>query len=375
MLVGLALCGQATAATTTTTVTSTTTTPLGIPFTPVKGHPCVPNSATFYMQCAALAPGQVQPPAASFSQFGVDSYTGVSPGINAAFDCSYLPLGSKGWRAYQVHEWTAAGKHTCFVYESYANRAEYGYGAGQADARTALRDMSELGVPSYVPIRFAVDTPASAGGVRMYFLGAKSIVGTRVGAYGSYYVTSGLESAGITTPRADWQTVAWSYGHRSAACLYQSSINHYYDGASVDFDTASCTDWGQYPFNYKPPIICFGKKAAGSKTCRKAHEQVRHWQKAADSSQKAFKARNCPKVTKSLRKLNQRWNWFWLQLQHHPQTKRAKRQRALEATGSAREKAQKQVKKRACVTFSSRIVYFKGKITQIEHKYGSQQKS
>lgn len=345
-----------------------------MPQTPIPGHPCVPNSASYYMQCAGNAPGKpVTTP--GFSLFGVDSYGASNPGINAAFDCSYVPIGSKGWTFSGIQNWVHAGKHVCFVWESYATRAEYGYGAGRSDAFVAAHELAQLGVPAYVPIRFAVDTPASEAAVESYFQGAKSAIGARTGAYGSFYVTSGLEAKGITTPTTDWQTVAWSNSNRGRSCLYQSSINHIYQGSSVDFDDATCANYGQYPFKYVPLIVCFGPKAAGSKTCRKAHAQVRKWERAEAASQRVFKHRSCAKLQKTLHKLNQRWNWYWLQLTHHPGVKTAKRKAAEAATYRARAKVQKLFKTRACLVFGGRVSYFRSKIKSLEAKYGSNQKA
>jgi hypothetical protein len=332
---------------------------------------CTPGN--YYMQCAANAPGQTPPTqlGATAGTFGVDSYGAANPGIAATFDCTYLSgsPGGKDWTASGRAAWVARGKKTCVVWETYANRAEFGYGAGQDDARAARAEAAAVGFPTYVPIRFAVDTDTSAANVAAYFEGVKSILGDRTGAYGSYTIVTGLEARGITTPRNDWQTIAWSYGNRSRACLYQSSINDTLDGESVDYDTASCADFGQDPYAQTPKTVCFGKHAQGSKACQAIHADVRKWQAAVKSSNGAYDARGCVALTKTRNTLNARWDWFWTQLREHPKVKTAYRKAALASTGRAVNSVRRVITGRACLTFSGRVSYFTALIQATERKY------
>jgi hypothetical protein len=212
------------------------------------------------MQCAAGATG-IAPPVSgrlgAGALYGVDSYGALPSYINAHFDCTYLSgyPGGKDWTYEARASWVGRGKGACEVWETSATRAYDGYSAGQSDARAAAYESARVGFPTYVPIRFAVDTEASGASIRSYFQGVHSILGSRTGAYGSYYVITGLESYGLITPRTAWQTVAWSYGHRSNACLYQASINNWLDGHSVDSDYATCQDYGQEPVTQAKPNL------------------------------------------------------------------------------------------------------------------------
>lgn len=369
--------GAAVAATTSTTQTTTTaatsssTVPAGLPTGACTG-------SRYAMQCAFNAPGQqTRPLASAFSLFGVDTYGAGNPGIAATFDCSYESgsPGGKDWTSSGIHGWTGRGKKTCVVWETYANRAEYGCGAGHDDAFRARAEAAQLGFPAYVPIRFAVDTDTSSAAVRPYFQCAKQVLLNRTGVYGSYRVVVGLEAAGITTPATDWQTLAWSFGSRSRACLYQSSINRVLDGASVDFDQATCPNFGQYPYTPPAPrIVCFGKHAQGNATCRKVHASIRKYQGASSSSGRAYKKRGCVALVSLRNKLNARWDFFW----NHTHVKRlevkakqASRQRALTATGHAVNGVRRTITGRECLTFSSRVAYFNAKIETTEKRYGS----
>lgn len=349
--------------------TSTSTIPSGLPPGACQGN-------NYAMQCKGSHPtGVGRPkPTAGLSVFGVDSYGAANSGINANFDCSYLSgsPGGKDWTGSGVRAWAGRGKHVCFVWETYANRAEYGYGAGQDDARRARDELASFGVPTSVPIRFAVDTDTSASAVIRYFEGVKSIIGGRTGVYGSYRIVTGLERAAITTPGTDWQTVAWSFGARSRACLYQSSINHLLDGESVDFDQATCANYGQYPYTPPAPrIVCFGKHAQGNATCRRVHAQIRAWQKAASSSSGAYRARRCTQLVALRNALNRRWDWFWNHTRRRliVKGKQTSRLRALKATGRAVNGVRRTITGRSCLTFSGRAAYFQAKIKTTEAKY------
>lgn len=234
--------------TTSTTISSTSTSSLG--------YPC--NPANWAMQCNGAAAEQAPPPNLGVSPtdvFGIDTYTGGNV-ASGAFDCSYVYLAGKGWTGAALNAWHAAGKPTCAVFEQGAAQAEDGFGQGQADAHYSLDWANSVGMPSYAPIFFAVDTDAAASSVSSYFAGVHSVLGSRTGAYGSYFVIAGLEADHLITPNTAWQTLAWSAGRVGNACLYQRAIPEmggtFVNGAWVDLDTARCANWGQWPLA-KPP--------------------------------------------------------------------------------------------------------------------------
>lgn len=348
--------------------------PAGLPSGACQG-------SNYAMQCKGSTPPRSAAPThptATPSVFGVDSYGAANSGIAANFDCSYLSgsPGGKDWTASAIRSWTARHKSVCVVWETYANRAEYGYESGQIDARRARAEAAELGIPTYVPVRFAVDTDTSASAVLSYFQGVKSIIGGRTGVYGSYRVVAGLESAQVTTPAADWQTVAWSNGARGRACLYQSSINHVLNGASVDYDNATCANFGQYPYSPPAPkLVCFGKGATPKNaTCRKITAQVASDQRASASSRRAYKARGCGPLVTLRDRLNARWSWFW----NHTHVKRLEakakqpsRFRALAATARAVNGVRRTITGRECVVFSSRGVNYDAKIAALRKQYSA----
>lgn len=190
--------------------------------------------------------------------FGIDTYNGGNP-ASGSFDFSYVPLDGKGWDPGQIQQWHNDGKSVGTVFESSSTRAYDGRAAGQSDGRYALDWANSVGMPSTVPIFFAVDTDATAAAVAQYFLGVHDILGGRTGAYGSYDVVEGLDHTyHLITPSTSWQTLAWSRGLVGDSCLYQRAIPEMngtlINGAWVDLDTSRCTNFGQWPsVPLKPP--------------------------------------------------------------------------------------------------------------------------
>ena len=340
---------------------------------PSKACSDIHSGTGYLMQCGAYATGQVSAGLTPLGLylFGTDTYGSSNPGTSANFNCTYLSgeNGGKDWTRAGLDAWHARGKPTCAVWETYATRAEDGYDAGVSDAINARDEAANLGIPTYSAIRFAVDTDTSAASVASYFRGAKSILGSRTGAYGSYYVIAGLENDGITTPRTDWQTLAWSYGNWGWACLEQVSINDWLDGESVDYDRARCANWGQEPYVQPPTIICFGKHAQGNATCRKVHAKVVAWQRAVASSIAVYRARGCVVAVADRNTLQGRWLWFHNALKAHPKVKRAKRERALAATGRALNRTRGHVHKADCIVFANRASYYSDKIARLKKEY------
>jgi hypothetical protein len=266
-VLALAGCGGHHHATSTTTATTTTAPPQ--PPVPLKGIPC--TASNYAMQCAgAAAIAAPNPPKGLLSvpavpiTYGTDTNGGAATIAGSSlthFDCSYLSgVPGKDWTTGDLAAWHAQGKPTCVVFEQSASQAENGYDQGVRDAHAALAEANSLGIPSYVPIHFAVDTGASGLAVKDYFLGTKAVLGlARNGAYGSYFVIRDLVEWGIITNEGAWQTRAWSEGLVwPQGCEYQYAIppmaNTSIDGEGVDLDISRCVDWGQWPYAAAPPV-------------------------------------------------------------------------------------------------------------------------
>lgn len=146
----------------------------------------------------------------------------------------------------------AHGLAVGFVEETTASRAAAGFDAGRADAVAANQVGDALGVPDWVPIRYAVDFDASGPQVQPYFEGALSAAGRPVSSYGSYRVTEHLANEGLTV--LPWQCAAWSgtgqgsggtrQGRRLSAhaCLFQ--LVGYVLGDTSDANDVLAADWG-----------------------------------------------------------------------------------------------------------------------------------
>lgn len=153
---------------------------------------------------------------------GVD-YSWARPGgatlknAGKAFAVRYLypdGQGGKGLDASELADLQGNGIEVPVVYESYAGRAKEGHDAGVADAKTAQDALSSLGLPTGMPIYFAVDfdaTPDDQVAIDDYLRGAASVITLdRVGIYGGYYPVKRAHDNG--TAKWFWQTYAWSGG-------------------------------------------------------------------------------------------------------------------------------------------------------------------
>jgi hypothetical protein len=216
--------------------------------------------------------------------FGVD-YTGpASPatlaklvGQNVKFVCRYVaPIDAIfNWKrvtADEVAAVKAAGLDVVLVFESSAQRALGGGGAGFTDAQVAYLAAIDVGL-SGAPIYFAVDfdiidyaptlanTPENAraklGPVAAYFDSARTAIGrSRVGAYGGYWAIKRLFDAGLIA--YGWQTYAWSGGQwDSRAHIRQYKNGQTLAGISVDFNNAMFDDFGQWkaPIPKPAPVL------------------------------------------------------------------------------------------------------------------------
>jgi hypothetical protein len=165
--------------------------------------------------------------------------------VGAKFVMRYFsPDASKNLTKADVTNYTAGGLETGVVWESTAGRATAGHAAGVADAQAAEARRKAVGLPSDMPIHFAVDQDTSWASVQPYFDGAISVLGIkRVGAYGGVRIIDGAYGHGL---RYLWQTIAWSGGVQSPhTTLYQHGGTTL--GGGADWDTALVADYGQYP--------------------------------------------------------------------------------------------------------------------------------
>ena len=147
----------------------------------------------------------------------------------------------------ELESYRAEGLDVGFVWEDYANAALSGETQGVTDAQKALNQANALGVPSNVPIYFAVDfdtTPAQQTQIDAYLKGVASVIGAdRVGVYGSFYVMERCSTNG--TAKWFWQTLAWSGGQQfSGNHIYQDGNSAFNKGADVD--EVKQSNWGQW---------------------------------------------------------------------------------------------------------------------------------
>lgn len=155
--------------------------------------------------------------------------------------------GGKGLDASELQDLQAHGIEVPVVYESYAARAKEGRAAGHADARTAQAALQAVGLPTGMPIYFAVDYDAPEGDqgiIDKYLRGAADVIGAdRVGVYAGYWVVKRCKENG--TAKWLWQTYAWSGGNvLDGIHLYQYRNGQDLNGA-VDFNKSLQENYGQ----------------------------------------------------------------------------------------------------------------------------------
>jgi len=243
----------------------------------VNGHHCTPHDEA--LQCVlppapkpTPPPGPSTPPVTKVGAvrvFAASFHPAVTQGLDfawgapsaarvhafgAKFGASYLSYdGSKGWtqRAGLVGEYHRAGIGTVAVWETSANRAGQGCGAGASDAREASHQALALGNATR-PIDFAIDFEAEGSQIDGYFRCAHGILGSRVNAYGSYYAVKYLCAHGLVG-HTNWQTYAWSGGQwLPASC---APLEQYLNDSSVDYDRAIAADYGQWPGPFGTPAV------------------------------------------------------------------------------------------------------------------------
>jgi hypothetical protein len=182
-------------------------------------------------------------------------------GLGKHFAMRYVPYigdGAKGLLKPETANLRAFGLSIGLVFETTANRAKEGFGAGQNDARLTQIGLPWTGLPLTLPVYYAVDFDANVGqrtwdanwggAIRSYFDGVASILGRpRVGIYGGYHVIEWALANGHAT--WGWQTYAWSNGlvsNRAHVYQYDNTGNNI-NGVSVDLCKSLRADFGQFP--------------------------------------------------------------------------------------------------------------------------------
>lgn len=186
---------------------------------------------------------------------GVD-YSWARPGGQALKDAGkvfavrYLypdGQGGKGLDPSELADLQAHGIEVPVVYESYAGRAKEGHDAGVADAQTAQAALVAVGLPSGMPIYFAVDYDAPESdqpALNSYFDGVASILGLdRTGVYAGYWIVKRLSEAGKA--KWLWQTYAWSGGNWFPGNHLEQYLNGQTLNGAVDLVRSKQDNYGQ----------------------------------------------------------------------------------------------------------------------------------
>jgi hypothetical protein len=151
---------------------------------------------------------------------------------------------TKDLTAAEVKAYPAAGLAIVVVRETTANRAGQGRQAGIDDAKAALAEAKAVGLPTNVPIYFAVDYDATPAAVKPYFDGITSVIPKNlVGCYGGYRIIEWANSYGLIYL---WQAEAWSNGAWSKWTDIRQEGGTTLSGGA-DYDDAMSPDFGQFP--------------------------------------------------------------------------------------------------------------------------------
>lgn len=197
-------------------------------------------------------------------KFGIDCAVSVTDTAalqkdSVEFVCRYLspPGNAKNLTIAEAGRIQKAALGLVVVWEENGDEPFSGTNAGVRDARLAVAEAHELGMPDTAPIYFALDRDPSnlsasqTSAVKGYYKGVASVLGGvhRVGAYGGYALVKMLFDAKLIT--YGWQTYAWSGGVWDARAQLRQYLNaQQAGGLSVDFDHATQDDYGQW----HPPV-------------------------------------------------------------------------------------------------------------------------
>lgn len=229
--------------------TGTSSPPPSQPTKYVNGHPC--SRADEALQCVLPpAPQGLRLQSSPFTIQGIDAAWGAPSAsearnrYHAKFLAGYLSYdASKNWTRARADEYHRTGLGTVAVWETSANRAGEGCGAGRHDAEVTRGQAAAVGNTTS-PLDFAVDFDAEGWQVAGYFRCAQFILGSRVNAYGSYYVVMWLHAHGLVGNQ-NWCTYAWSRGNVCPASV--GPLQQYLNDGFVDYDRAIAPLYGQWP--------------------------------------------------------------------------------------------------------------------------------
>ncbi|WP_172408123.1 glycoside hydrolase domain-containing protein [Desulfosporosinus sp. FKA] len=148
---------------------------------------------------------------------------------------------SKGLTSDEVKAIHGAGLDLFLIFELSPLEASYfTFDKGVSDAKFALQEAENLGVPQGVCIYFTVDYEAQSAdmsAIAEYLHGIHTILTGKylVGVYGSYAVINAMKGANYPPDRY-FQTYAWSYGAKVPNHIYQYKNNVMVGGVYVDED-------------------------------------------------------------------------------------------------------------------------------------------
>jgi hypothetical protein len=187
-----------------------------------------------------------------------------------AFVVRYIrPGDGRSLTAAEIADYRAHGLDIALVFEAQATRPLDGLAAGMADAKQAQAQIVALGIPTNIPVYFAVDFNASLAqqpAIDNYLRGAASVIGlNRVGVYGGGYLLARCRTNKTAT--WFWQCASTSWGPlQSFAHLHQYRTGSTtppappINGGAVDLDTALQPNFGQWPAT---GITAGGMQSAG----------------------------------------------------------------------------------------------------------------
>lgn len=160
----------------------------------------------------------------------------------------YPEHGGKALTSEEVREYLSHDIDIYCFYEAYEERPLEGRNAGIADTQTAQRELGRVGLPTNMPIYFAVDwdaSPEQQDEIDAYLRGAASVIGIeRVGVYGGYWVVKRCYENG--TARWFCQTYGWSGGNVfDKIHILQYRNGQQLNGGAVDFNRAYQKNFGQ----------------------------------------------------------------------------------------------------------------------------------
>lgn len=173
------------------------------------------------------------------------------------FVCRYLVPAASAWKALTKTEADviqASGMKIVSVFETTADRALGGRGAGLIDGAIASQCAVDVGQPEGSTIYFAVDfdpTPDQMSAVIAYIKGANDATPNySTGVYGSYDVVTAVRAAGAASHV--WQTYAWSGGKLADCQIFQ-----YQNGEQYDEDRSFGLEgwWGTAPLAPAPTSV------------------------------------------------------------------------------------------------------------------------